>query len=258
MLPSLFIAHGAPTLAIESNEYTAFLAELANRYPKPKAIVIFSAHFETPVQAVGRVEAYETIHDFYGFPEEMYRLRYPAKGDLALADRVKALLDDQQIPTQLNEQRGLDHGAWVILRLLYPAADVPVISMSVNPFLTPEEQYRIGKALSALRREDILIIGSGGTVHNLRQINWNASQPDAWAVAFDDWLIDRLQKWDTAELFDYETKAPHARQAVPRNEHFVPLFYAMGAADDSPSAQLLYRSYQFGSLSLTCWQFGKE
>lgn len=256
MLPSLFIAHGAPTLAIETNGYTEFLKQLSGELPRPKAVVIFSAHWETPVQAVSHVQTHETIHDFYGFPEEMYRIQYPARGDYELADRVQALLTAEGIASVTDAQRGLDHGAWVVLRMLYPEADIPVVGLSVNPQLSPEEQYRIGQALAPLRQEDVLIIGSGGTVHNLRRINWQANRADDWAVGFDDWLAERLDKWDTGQLFQYETLAPHAREAVPRNEHFIPLLYAMGAADDDRQARLLYREYQFGSLSLVAWQFG--
>jgi 4,5-DOPA dioxygenase extradiol len=258
LLPSLFIAHGAPTLAIESSAYTRFLDQLAKELPRPNAIVIFSAHWESAVQAVSHVLHYETIHDFYGFPEEMYQIHYPAKGHLQLAERIEQLLQAENIPTKRNDKRGLDHGAWVVLRLLYPNADIPVVALSVNPFLPPEEQYRIGKTLSPLRQEDILIIGSGGTVHNLYQVNFRATQADDWAIAFDDWLADSLQRWDLERLFRYETLAPHARQAVPRNEHFIPLLYAMGAADDERQARSLFRAYQFGSLSLSCWQFGKS
>jgi len=152
----------------------------------------------------------------------------------------------------------LDHGAWVVLRLLYPNADVPVIAMSVNPALTPEEQYKIGKSLAALRANDVLIIGSGGTVHNLRAVNFaDNGQIDQWALEFDDWLAYHLHTWDTDSLFKYVSLAPNAQYAVPPygNEHFVPIFYAMGAADDNKKAKLLHRSFRYGNLSHSVWQF---
>ena len=160
---------------------------------------------------------------------------------------------------ETNEERGLDHGAWVVLRLLYPNADIPVISMSVNSRLTPNDQYKIGKALSALRTEDILIIGSGGTVHNLRAVNMlDNGQVDSWALEFDEWLASHLQNWDLPSLFKYDSSAPNSAFAVPPYgaEHFIPIFYAMGAADNDQKANLLHRSYRYGNLSHSVWQFG--
>lgn len=260
MMPSLFIAHGSPTLAIEDNEYTQFLSTLGHSSPKPKAIILFSAHWLSPTQKVGSVENYETIHDFYGFPEEMFQIAYPAKGNREIAIEVVELFKEQGISFRIDETRGLDHGAWVVLRMLYPNADIPVISMSVNPNLSPKEQYKIGQSLSKLREKDILIIGSGGTVHNLRAVKWRQpfGNADQWAVDFDNWIADCINKWDLDSLFQYERLAPNAELAVPPhgNEHFIPIFYAMGAADNEKKAKLLHRSYQYGNLSHSVWQFG--
>ncbi|QRG66573.1 DODA-type extradiol aromatic ring-opening family dioxygenase [Brevibacillus choshinensis] len=260
MIPSFFIAHGAPLLAIEDNPYTQFLGTLGRTLPRPKAIVLFSAHWESAVQRVSDVDTYETIYDFGGFPEALYRIQYPARGSQTITEDIKDLFTKQGIPFDVETKRGLDHGAWVVLRMLYPEVDVPVIAMSVNPKLTPEEQYQIGKSLAELREKDVLIIGSGGTVHNLRALKWaeDEGQVDAWALGFDEWLESRLQDWDTASLFTYESEAPYASQAVPPygNEHFVPLFYAMGAADDGQTAKLVHRSYRYGNLSHSVWQFG--
>ncbi|WP_216827360.1 dioxygenase family protein [Alkalihalobacterium elongatum] len=260
MLPSLFVAHGAPLLAIENNEYTKFLKELGDALPRPTAIVLFSAHWESNVQMVGNVNTYSTIYDFGGFSEEIYRIQYPAKGNAELAKDIQELFEKQGISFQVDTNRGLDHGAWVVLRLLYPNADVPVISMSVNPKLSPEEQYQVGKALASLREKDVLIIASGGTVHNLRAVNFGKDngEADEWALRFDQWLEDNLKKWDLKSLFDYETVAPGAELAVPTygNEHFIPIFYAMGAADSQQTASLLHRSYRYGNLSHSVWQFG--
>ncbi|MGB8955917.1 MAG: class III extradiol ring-cleavage dioxygenase, partial [Tumebacillaceae bacterium] len=145
---------------------------------------------------------------------------------------------------------------WTVLYHLFPQADIPVVQLSVNPLLTPAENYAIGKALSSLREQDVLIIGSGGTVHNLGRIYWGHTEPVEWAVKFEDWLAEMVKAWDLDALFDYLHRAPHARDAVPRNEHFIPLLYAMGAADDARQAKLLYSEFQFGSLSLRAWQFG--
>ncbi len=260
MMPSLFIAHGAPLLAIEDNEYTQYLAELGRTMPRPKAVVLFSAHWESSVQEVSDVNEFDTIYDFGGFPKELYEIKYPAKGAKDITEEIKELFTKEGIPFEVNTSRGLDHGAWVVLRMLYPNADIPVVSMSVNQHLTPAEQYKIGRSLSTLREQDVLIIGSGGTVHNLRAVGWerDGKVNDEWAVDFDEWIGKHLISWDTGKLFDYYELAPNAEFAVPRygKEHFIPLFYAMGAADDAKEAKLLHRSYRYGNLSHSVWQFG--
>jgi len=261
MLPSFFIAHGAPLIAIENNAYTQFLHQLGQTLPKPKAVVLFSAHWEASIQQVSNVEEYRTIYDFGGFPDALYQIQYPAKGHADITREIQELLENQGISYEVEQARGLDHGAWVVLRLLYPDADIPVIAMSVNPQLTPEEQYKIGKALATLREKDVLIIGSGGTVHNLRALNWekdSSGDIDEWALDFDEWLARHLKNWDLASLFQYASLAPTASLAVPPhgNEHFVPIFYAMGAADGQQKAELVHRSYRYGNLSHSVWQFG--
>lgn len=260
MLPSFFIAHGAPLLAIEDNAYTKYLTQLGQSLPRPKAAVIFSAHWISMIQQVSEVDQYETIHDFGGFPEILYQQKYPARGNNQVAKEMEELFTQNDIPFEVENERGLDHGAWVVLSMLYPDADIPVISMSVNPFLTPEEQYKIGRALTALREKDVLVIGSGGTVHNLRGVKWenNYGPDDQWALDFDQWLEQQLKNWDLDTLFNYATLAPSANLAVPPygREHFVPIFYAMGAANDQKQATLLHRSYRYGNLSHSIWQFG--
>lgn len=255
MTSSLFLAHGSPMLVIEEHAYTRYLKKLADSMPRPKAIVIFTAHWESPVQLISGAPVYETIYDFYGFPDELYQMTYPAKGDLALAKKIAGLFADAGIPSEIDHQRGLDHGAWSVLKLLYPEADIPVIALSVNPSLSNEKQYEIGKALASLRKEEVLIIGSGGTVHNLRRIAWDSTEAEDWAVQFDDWFREQLSTWNLEQVFQYESLAPHAQLAVPRNEHFVPLLLAMGTADETRQANLLHRSYQLGTLSLSAWQF---
>jgi 4,5-DOPA dioxygenase extradiol len=260
MIPSFFIAHGAPLLAIEDNEYTQFLNNLGRTLPRPKAVVLFSAHWESSAQKVSEVDEYKIIYDFGGFPEALYNIQYPAKGDKPITNEIKELLTKHGVPYKVETERGLDHGAWVVLKMLYPNADIPVISMSVNPHLAPEEQYKIGKSLSTLRANDILIIGSGGTVHNLGALRMGEDngQIDEWAIDFDEWLARHLNNWDADSLFKYNSLAPAANMAVPPygNEHFIPIFYAMGAADDGQNATLVHRSYRYGNLSHSVWQFG--
>jgi 4,5-DOPA dioxygenase extradiol len=259
MMPSLFIAHGSPLLAIENNDYTKFLNQLGQNLPRPKAIVLFSAHWESEVQQVSRVDQYSTIYDFGGFDQHLYTIQYPAQGNQDIANEIECLFTKNGIPFKSDTTRGLDHGAWVVLRLLYPNADIPVISMSVNRNLTPDEQYKIGKSLSELREKDILIIASGGTIHNLRALKWvDNGEVDSWALEFDDWLASKLDNWDLQSLFNYDSQAPRASLAVPPygNEHFIPIFYAMGAADNDPKATLLHREFRYGNLSHSVWQFG--
>lgn len=255
MMPSYFFAHGAPSLVLEEHAYTDLLKSFASHTTKPKAIVLFSAHWEQPIQTVSAVDEYSTIYDFSGFQEELYRMTYPAKGDRLLSDQIQALFSEYGIQSTLDEERGLDHGAWAVLKLLYPDADIPVIALSVNRFLTNEQQYQIGKALAELKEQDVLIIGSGGTVHNLRRLNWHSSEADSWAESFDHWLQGKLETWDVTSLFYYRELAPFAQDAVPTNEHFIPLLIAMGTGDKNRDAKLLHRSYQYGNLSLSCWQF---
>ncbi|WP_139999720.1 DODA-type extradiol aromatic ring-opening family dioxygenase [Paenibacillus paridis] len=255
MMPSYFFAHGAPSIVLENNEYTQLLKTFKEHSPKPKAIVLFSAHWEEEVQTVSAAEEYETIYDFGGFQDELYQMTYPAKSDRSLAEKIHSLFAKHGVQSVQNERRGLDHGAWAVLKLLYPEADIPVIALSVNRYLPNEQQYKIGKALAELREQDVLIIGSGGTVHNLRRLNWQSEGIEPWAEQFDNWLQSKLESWDTEALFHYREQAPHAMDAVPTSEHFIPLLLAMGTGDAQRKAKLLHRSYQYGNLSLSCWQF---
>ncbi|XEC94260.1 class III extradiol ring-cleavage dioxygenase [Paenibacillus tarimensis] len=258
MVPSLFLAHGSPTIAIDQTEYTEFLERLGKQW-QPKAIVIFTAHWETEVLTISSSdEPYETIYDFGGFPDEMYQIKYPAKGSTEFAAMLEKRFKEHGIATRLDATRGLDHGSWTLLHRLYPKYDIPVVQLSVNPFLHPEGQFKIGEALRGLGQEDIMVIGSGVTVHNLRAIQWGLPrfrEPEQWAVEFDDWLLEKVEAKDTAALFDYLAQAPHARHAVPRAEHFVPFFIAMGSGDPSGKGQPIYRGYELGAISYLCFQF---
>lgn len=259
MIPSLFIAHGSPLLAIENNDYTKFINQLGKKLSRPKAVILFSAHWESRVQMVSQVDQYSMIYDFGGFEPSLYTIKYPARGSVDIAIEIEDIFTKNGISFEHDTTRGLDHGAWVVLRLLYPDAEIPVIAMSVNPKLAPDEQYKIGKALSVLRAQDILIIASGGTIHNLRALKWaDNGAVDSWALEFDNWLAEKLENWDLPSLFQYDSLAPNAAIAVPPygNEHFIPIFYAMGAAHNCPKATLLHRDFRYGNLSQSIWQFG--
>jgi 4,5-DOPA dioxygenase extradiol len=255
MMPSLFINHGAPTMALAESDYTRFLRETGKRL-KPKAIVMYSAHWEARVPTISFAEGpLETIYDFGGFPDELYRMTYPAHGSPVLAEWVESLFKQHDIPTQRDFERGLDHGSWVFLRYMYPDADIPIVSVSVNPYLPPVEQYKIGEALRGIGKEDVLVIGSGTTVHNFNEIKFGQAFPEPWAVEFDDWIADKVVSQDVNSLLQYETLAPHARRAVPRAEHFVPLFLAMASSQGTEKPKVLWRGYEFGTFSYSCFEF---
>lgn len=257
MQPALFVAHGSPMLALEEDAYTEFLSTVGEALGRPRAVALFSAHFEHPTQHVGAASRYETIHDFGGFPPALYALRYPAPGDPDLAYTIVQHLQDAGVTAVLDRDRGLDHGAWVPLRRLFPNADVPVIALSVNAALAVEEQYRIGAALAPLREDGVVILGSGVTVHNFGEMGPDGNVAP-WAVEFDQWLTEAIANWDLDALYDYQARAPHANRAAPPfgREHLVPLFYAMGAADNERRGARLFQSYRFSTLSHNVFQFG--
>jgi len=255
MIQSIFVGHGAPTIIWEKNEFTNFLKNYSKTISKPKGIIIFSAHWESPVQLIGSVQNYEMIYDFYGFPKELYKTSYPAIGDVHLAQEIQNTLRDNHIPSKIDSNRGIDHGAWTMLKLLYPEANIPVVTMSVNTELNPIEHYKIGESLGKLKEQDYLIICSGGIVHNLRDIKFNAKGIDGWASEFNNWITDKVQNWDLDAIFNYRDSAPNSRLAVPRNEHFVNLLIALGTRITSKKPKLLESIFQHGNLSLDLWEF---
>src|SRR5687768_16572976 len=178
--PAVFVSHGAPTLAVEENDTTVFLKELGGRLGRPKAIVCVSAHWNTGEPAVSAAERPETIHDFGGFPQELYRIRYPAPGAPALAARVAELLDDAGVECAVSHERGLDHGAWVPLRLMFPEADVPVTQLSIQPRKDPRHHFKLGRALAPLREEGVLLLATGSVTHNLSRLTFSGPPPE-WA-----------------------------------------------------------------------------
>jgi Uncharacterized conserved protein len=254
MISSIFVCHGGPTLVVEKNEYTDFLKDLGKKLT-PKAVVIFTAHWESEITTISSMDdTYDMIYDFSGFPKELYSIEYPAKGSAEIASKLEAMLGNNGIKSRLNENRGLDHGAWDVLYLMYPNANIPVVQVSVNPFLSMEKQYEIGRAIRDLGKEDILVIGSGSTVHNLATVNWNADRAEEWAVEFDNWLIEKVENNDMEALFNYRQLAPHAKLAVPREEHIVPMFIAMGSGNKNKPKHL-HQSYAYGTLSYICFEF---
>ena len=256
-LPAVFVSHGAPTLAIEQNDTVEFLRRLGGGLGRPKAILCVSAHWNTEAPAVSGAEMPETIHDFGGFPAELYRMRYPAPGAPSLAGRVRELLDFAGLPCTVTPNRGLDHGAWVPLKLIYPEADVPITQLSVQPALGPEHHLRIGRALAPLREEGVLILATGSATHNLSKLG-RGDVPPEWAKEFDEWLFRKVTDGAHEELLDYRSLAPHAAVAHPTDEHLLPLFVALGAGTNGSQVQArsLHRGWTWGSLSMAAYGFG--
>jgi 4,5-DOPA dioxygenase extradiol len=257
-LPTLFLSHGSPMLAIEDSPAGRFLDGLGGTIPRPRAIIVASAHFLTDRPMLGGHPQPHTVHDFGGFPEPLYAIRYPAPGDPDLAEDLAERIAVADLPVKVREGHGLDHGVWVPLRRMYPQADIPVVPLSVQPHADAASHYRLGQALRGLADENVLVIGSGGFVHNLGELAWG--QPDApmpaWARDFRDWMCERVMARDIDALLDWERQAPLARHAHPTTEHLLPLFVAMGAAGDRGGVRHLHDSHEYGSLALDAFAFG--
>jgi 4,5-DOPA dioxygenase extradiol len=259
-LPTLFLSHGSPMHAIAASEAARSWTALGRTF-RPRAVVIASAHWETAVPMVTGNPKPRTIHDFGGFPAELYEIEYAAPGDPAIAAEVVALLKQAGMTGGIDGCRGLDHGAWVPLRHMYPAANVPIVQISVQPERGTAYHVELGRALAPLADDNVLIIGSGHTTHNLRDFfaaRSGASTPDTrqtYARAFADWLFARLQAGDTDALVRYRDIAPSAARAHPTEEHFLPLFVAWGAAGEHPRAERIFAALEAGALAMDSYAF---
>jgi len=254
MLPSLFISHGSPMLALEPGESGPALARLAAQLPRPKAIVIVSAHWESHELLVSANPRPRTWHDFGGFPADLYQVQYPAPGDPLVAKQVAERLNAAQLPARLETGRPFDHGVWVPLSLMYPEADIPVVQVSLPSHRGPTLQTQVGRALAGLREQDILLIGSGSITHNLRDLDWNAGPEriEPWAEAFRDWMVGKLASDDEAALHDYRRQAPNAVRSHPSDEHLLPLFFARGAGG---TFSVAHAGFTMGSLGMDIYRF---
>lgn len=257
-LPSLFVSHGSPMTALEPGPVGARWAEMAAQLPKPRAIVVASAHWLARQPQVGGAAQPATIHDFGGFPPALYELRYPAAGDTALAEDVAQRIVRASLPAATDPQRGLDHGVWVPLRFLYPHADIPVVPVSIQPMLGPRHQFELGRALAPLRDDGVLLLGSGSITHNLH--DWGAGYDEEheapYVRPFIDWIEQRLAANDIDALLDYRTQAPFAERAHPTDEHLLPLFFAMGAAgEDALGARRIDAGIELGFLAMDIYRF---
>ncbi len=255
-LPTLFLSHGAPDLALREGAATEFLRSLHQYFVKPQAIVVVSAHWSSAIPKVSAAVAPQTIHDFSGFPAELYSLNYPAPGSPALADRIVTLLGQAGITCQTDPRRGFDHATWLPLLLAYPAADIPVVQLSVQENRDASYHWHLGQALGALRQEGVLVIGSGGATHNLYgfRAQYDATPPD-WVQQFDQWLGEAIAQQDWHGLLHYRQLAPYAKENHPTEEHLFPLLVALGAAGRNPKGTRLHQSYTYGVFSMAAYAF---
>jgi 4,5-DOPA dioxygenase extradiol len=255
-LPALFVSHGAPTLIITPGEARDFLGQLGAQMPRPRAVLAVSAHWESRDPTVSLAQKPETIHDFSGFPRELYAMQYPAPGAVELAQRTATLLSQAGLTARTDDRRGLDHGAWVPLKLMYPEADIPVTQLSVQSHLDARHHYRVGEALRPLRDDGVLILASGSATHNLRELDRSGQgAAPAWVSEFTDWLAQASAHSDVETLLSYRQQAPSAARNHPTEEHFLPFFVALGAGSAPAQASRIHASLTFGALAMDAYRF---
>jgi 4,5-DOPA dioxygenase extradiol len=247
-MPAAFIGHGNPMNAIEVSRYSSAWRELGERLPTPKAVLVVSAHWYTSGTAVTAMEHPRTIHDFYGFPRELYAVRYPAPGDPALARRIAALLAPA-VDVQLDSAWGLDHGTWSVLVHLFPQAQIPVLQLSIDARKSAREHWEIGAALNPLRDEGVLIVGSGNVVHNLRALDFGADGGFDWAQRFDARIARALETQDSQTMIDF-AQDRDGRLAVPTPDHYLPLLYVAAMRRDGEALETVVDGLEAGSLSM--------
>jgi 4,5-DOPA dioxygenase extradiol len=257
-LPTLFVSHGAPTWALEPGVAGRLLADVGETLPRPEAVLVVSPHWTTRDVVVSSAQTPRTIHDFGGFPEALYRIQYPAPGHPRLAKIAADALGASGFAVTLDEQRGLDHGAWVPLRHQYPAADVPAFQVSMPAGLDAASAWRLGEALAPLSQKGVLIVGSGSLTHNLHEFVMGTTQAAPYAVEFVAWMRDAVLGRDDERLKRALAIAPHASRAHPTPEHFLPLLVAAGAADRRAPVRVLEGGMTYGVISMESYLFGDD
>lgn len=259
--PAIFVSHGAPTELVLKGPWQLTM-ESIGREMSPEAVIVMSAHYrQASGFEVGYCPQFSTIHDFSGFPDELNRFQYPAKGHRDLAQQCVDLLTGAAIPTSLNTTRGLDHGSYVPLHHMWPKHNIPVIPVAIHAKASPQEIFRCGEILAPLRNEGVMILGSGGMVHNLGELAWESpslSAPQDWANSFQSWVLNALRSRDFEGLCEFKVRGPDAKMAHPTWEHFAPLLFTAGAASAWGEDMVeLYSGWTYGSLSMACVGFGK-
>jgi 4,5-DOPA dioxygenase extradiol len=255
-MPAVFFGHGNPMNALSDNLYTRGWSALGAALPRPRAVLSISAHWYVPATAVTAVPRPRTIHDFGGFPQELYEVQYPAPGAPDLAERIARML--APTPVALDQRWGLDHGTWSVLMHVYPAADVPVIQLSLDGTQTSRWHYELAKRLAPLRDERVLIVGSGNVVHNLHTYSWGnpAVAPYEWASRFETTARERVQAGDFDALVDYETLGGDAVLAVPTPDHYLPLIYVLAQHQEGEPVRFPVEGFDGGSISMLAVQLG--
>jgi 4,5-DOPA dioxygenase extradiol len=256
MLPAIFFGHGNPMNAITANAYTEAWGRIGRETTRPNAVLSISAHWFVPGTAVTISAAPRTIHDFGGFPPELYQVQYPAAGDPALARRVQTLLSPLEVTAE--DSWGLDHGTWSVLRHVYPQADIPVVQLSINENEPPSFHFEIGRRLARLRTEGVLIVGSGNLVHNLHTYAWGrySREPYDWAVRFENAAREMMLASDLDPLLNYETLGSDALLSIPTPDHYLPLLYVLGTQTPGEAIRFPVEGVDGGSISMLTVQVG--
>ena len=257
-MPVLFIGHGSPMNAIEENEFTKGIRQIGSTIPLPKAILCISAHWYIRGTKVTAMEYPQTIHDFYGFPRKLFEVQYPAKGDVGLADFATKLLEPY--PVETNFDWGLDHGAWSVLLHLFPNANIPVVQLSIDNTKGPEYHFELARRLNELRSRGVLILGSGNIIHNLGLIDWNSFDKENfgydWALESRAWVNNNILHRNFGAIINYRMQGRAMQLAVPSPDHYLPLIYALGVADENENIEIFNDKLQAGSLSMTSIKIG--
>lgn len=257
-MPVLFIGHGSPMNGIEDNEFSRTWSSLGKQIPKPEAVLVISAHWLTKGTFVTAMENPKTIHDFGGFPDELFQVQYPAKGSPVIAKETASLITSTNVG--LDHDWGLDHGTWTVVRHMYPDADIPVLQLSIDYYQPAQYHYELAKQLAALRKKGVLIIGSGNMVHNLRMIDWrNMDTPNFgfdWAVEMNELFKNKISTNDHKSLIDYQSLGEKARLAIPTPDHYYPLIYTLALQDTKDDISFFNDKMVGGSLNMTSVKIG--
>jgi 4,5-DOPA dioxygenase extradiol len=253
LMPVLFIGHGSPMNAIEDSEFSRAWRDVARHIPRPAAILSISAHWQSDGARVTAMKQPRTIHDFSGFPDELNNMSYPASGSPDLARKVRELPGIG--PIEPDQDWGLDHGTWAVLCRMYPEADIPVVQLSLDHNRTPDDHYKLGRLLRPLREQGVLILGSGNMVHNLGMMGWTEMAFD-WAARFDLKLKSLIEEREDESLVNYADLGPDARLAIPTNEHYLPMLYALASTSKDEPVRFFAEKVTLGSISMRCFQIG--
>jgi len=253
IMPVLFVGHGNPMNAIEENEFSKTWADIGTRLPIPKAILCVSAHWLTSGTKVTAMEKPQTIHDFGGFPQDLFDVQYPSPGSPELAAETKKIITKTQV--ELDYEWGLDHGCWSVLNKMFPAANIPVYQLSIDYYKEPQYHYDLAKELAVLRKKGVLIIGSGNIVHNLRLVKWQDTAYD-WAIEFDTKMKAFIENGDHQSVVKYKDLGKAAELSVPTNDHFLPLLYSLALKEKNEAPAFFNEKNTMGSVSMRSMQFG--